>query len=290
VLGEEEKMLLKQLNALHFDLNYRTYLFKFRETMERASNRDEERAQKLARRDAVVEKLVEIESEAEDKERRRQEIEEEECQRREETRRREREKARRQREIEEMERERLRKWVEELAERGKQQEQERMQREAREKEEAERRAHEDAEARRRIQENIRKARELFSAGDASSIRRQFEEYELKWEELKSGRELPPLCFDILPWPVLGSSARRPSDITLQRVEEFVYHPLRRGVESKSRRDRVRMEILKWHPDKFNAKVLKQVIDAAQVTEGAGLVARYLTQIMEEETEKENRGY
>lgn len=61
------------------------------------------------------------------------------------------------------------------------------------------------------------------------------------------------------------------------------------MESRSRRDRVRVEILKWHPDKFNAKVLPKVINAAQVAEGAGLVARFLTQIMEEETAKENRG-
>jgi hypothetical protein len=290
VLGEEEQLLLKQLNALHVDLNYRTHLFKCREAMERASNHDKERAQKLAQRDAAVEKLVELEKEAESKQRRRREIEEEQRQRREEARRREREKARRQREIEEMERERLRRWVEELAERGRQQEQERMLRQAREKEEAERRANEDAEARRRLQENIRKARELFSAGDASSIRHQFEEYELKWDELRSGRELPPLSFDILPWPVLGSNATQPSDITLQRVQEFVYHPLRRGVELKSRRDRVRMEMLKWHPDKFNIKILGKVIDATQVAEGAGRVARFLTQIMEEETQKENRGY
>jgi hypothetical protein len=290
VLGEEEQFLLKQLDALHMNCNYRTHLFKYREAMERASNRDEERAQKFARRDVVVEKLVEMESEEEEKAKKRREMEEDERQRREEARRREREKARKQKEIEEIERERLRRWVEELAERGRQQEQERLQREAREKAEAERRAYEDMEARRRIQENIRKARELFSAGDAGSIRRQFEEYEGKWIELKGGRQLPPLCFNILPWPILGCIATQPSDITRQRVEEFVYHSLRSGMESKGRRDRVRMEMLKWHPDKFDAKVLGKVIDADQVAEGAGLVARYLTQLMEEETEKENRGY
>jgi hypothetical protein len=289
-LGEEEQMLLKQLNALHVNHNYRIHLFKYRDAMERASKHDEKRAQKFIRRDAVVEKLAEMESKEEEKAKRRREEEEEQRQRREEIKRRERENARKQREAEEMERERLRRWVEELAERGRQREQERRQREAQEKEEAKRRANEDAEAHRRIQENIRKARELFSAGDAGSIRRQFEEYDAKWIELKDGRQLPPLRFDILPWPILGCAATQPSDITRQRVEEFVCHPLRRGAESKSRRDRVRMEILKWHPDKFDAKVLGKVINPAQVAEGAGLVARFLTQIMEEETEKENRGY
>jgi hypothetical protein len=176
VLGEEEKMLLKQLNALHMNHNYRNHLFKCRDAMERASKRDQERAEKLARRDAVVEKLAEMESQVNERERRKRE-EEEQRRRREEIRRREQERIRKRREIEELERERLKRWVEELAERGRQQEQERLQREAREKEEAERRATEDAEAHRRIQENIRGARELFSSGDAGSIRRQFEEYE-----------------------------------------------------------------------------------------------------------------
>jgi hypothetical protein len=175
VLGEEEKMLLKQLNALHMNHNYHNHLFKCRDAMERASKRDQERAEKLARRDAVVEKLAEMESQVNERERRKKE--EEQRRGREEIRRREQERIRKQREIEELERERLKRWVEELAERGRQQEQERLQREAREKEEAERRATEDAEAHRRIQENIRRARELFSSGDADSIRRQFEEYE-----------------------------------------------------------------------------------------------------------------
>ncbi|KZP08296.1 hypothetical protein FIBSPDRAFT_712785, partial [Athelia psychrophila] len=69
------------------------------------------------------------------------------------------------------------------------------------------------------------------------------------------------------------------DITLQRVREFVFHPLRKGMVLKSRRDRVRAEMLKWHPDKFNAKVLSKVVDAEQVTEAAGQVARFLTEIM-----------
>ena len=173
-LGEEEQMLLKQLHTLHMSHNYRTHLFKCRNAMERASAHEQERFQKLAQRDAVVEKLAEMENAADQQAKRREE--EEQRRRREELRRREQERVEKQRKIEERERERLR-WMEELAERGRQQEQERLQREAREKEEAERWANEDAEARRRIQENIHKARELFSAGDASSIRRQFEEYE-----------------------------------------------------------------------------------------------------------------
>jgi hypothetical protein len=91
---------------------------------------------------------------------------------------------------------------------------------------------------------------------------------------------------------LGSVATSTSDITRQRVQAFVFHPLRADADIKSRRDRVRAEILKWHPDKFDAKVVGAVIDTEkdQVKEGAGVVARILTQILEEETRKEQRGY
>lgn len=285
-LDPEEKQLLKQLNALHMDYNYKATLHHHRTVMGRALATEEQRAKKSAKRDAEVEQLYEMELEAEESERQRAA----ETEKRRQIFQEERDKARKQQEAEARERERLKQWVEELAELGRQRERERVQREAQEKEDAERRKREEAEERQRMQDNIRRARALFSAGDAAAIRRQFEDYDGKWIELKDGRPLPPLTFDILPWPLLGPAVHEPTDITLNRVQEFVFHPLRRGVESKSRRDRVRSEILRWHPDKFNAKVLGKVIDTESVTEAAGRVARILTEMLEAETDKENRGF
>lgn len=293
-LDAEEEMLLKQLNALHVNHNFRNNLFKSRLKMERAARNDKKRARMNAERDAAVEKMVRMEEEAEERERQREKMEQEKRERlyerqqkyREELRKREKEEeeARRKQEAEAWEQEQLRQ-AEELA---KQRERERKEREARAREEAQRRAAED---RRRMQENIRKAREHFSAETASAIRIHFGLYDEKWNELRTKTQFPPLCFSILPWPVLGT-ATSPSDITPERVQAFVFHPLRADAETKSRRERVRAEILKYHPDKFNGKVVGAVIDAEKelVKEGAGVVARILTQILEEETRKEQRGY
>jgi hypothetical protein len=297
-LDAEEEMLLKQLNALHLNHNFRNNLFKCRLTMKRAARNDKKRAKMNAERDAAVEKIIRLEEEAEERERQREAIEQEKRQRlyerqqkyREELRKREKEEeeARKKQEAEAWEQEQL-KQAEELA---KQRERERKEREAREREDAERRAREAAEDRRRMQDNIRKARVLFSADNASVIRSQFEMYDRKWNELKTASDIPPLCFSILPWPVLGSVATSPSDIRPERVQAFIFHPLRADADAKSRRELVRAEILKWHPDKFDAKVVGYVIDAEKdmVKEGGGVVARILTQILEEETRKEQRGY
>lgn len=292
-LDEDELFLMKQLNALHMDAIYRTTLFNGQQVVERAAKSTQKRVKNRRERDAKVREVIaKEEAEAENKRQKRVAAEakrkramERFERERQEIKRKERE-AQRKLAADNLEREKLRRWVEDLAEQGQRRERERKQRESHVREEAERLAREREDEYRRMQETIRRARQLFSDGDSASIQRQFGEYEAKWAELKEGRELPPLSFEILPWPVLGLPAYDPSDITLARVEEFVFHPLRSGLEMKSRRDRVRAEILRWHPDKFNAKVLGKVIRPDFVSEGAGVVARFLNEIMERETNKE----
>ena len=293
-LDDDELMLMKQLNSLHMDAVYRTALFNGQQAIKRAAKSTAQRVKDRIERDAKVREAIALEAEAE-KKRQRELAEEAERKRvmeefekaRQEIRRKERE-AQRKLATDNLAREKLRRRAEELAEHGRRHERERKQRESHAREEAERLAKEREDEYRRMQETIRRARQLFSDVDEVSalVQRQFDEYEAKWTELKEGRELPPLSFEILPWPVLGLPAYGPSDITLARVEEFVFHPLRSGWEMKSRRDRVRAEILRWHPDKFNAKVLGKVINPDSVSEGAGVVARFLTEIMERETNKE----
>lgn len=292
-LGDEEKQLLAQMNSLHMDCLVKNGLFQGCEVMERASHLTEDRARKLKERDVAVEKLVQAEAEAEEREKirlaeedeKRRRVEEQLERQRQEIRRRDRKRAEEWQRLEaqRLDRERVKRFVEELAEQGKQRERERQRKEAQAKQEEEVRAKQYAEERRRLQEAIRMARTQFPAGDAQSIQRQFEEYEAKWTELKDGRPLPPLTFGILPWPVVGPPISDPSELTLQRIQEFIFHPLRNGNDSKSRRDRVRAEILRWHPDKFNSKVLGKVIHPDEVSQAAGYVARFLTQIMEAET-------
>ncbi|KAI0065010.1 hypothetical protein BV25DRAFT_1775703, partial [Artomyces pyxidatus] len=84
----------------------------------------------------------------------------------------------------------------------------------------------------------------------------------------------------IPWP-FARNLSTIDEITVETVSEFIFHPLRTCAEGKSRRDRVRAEMLRWHPDKFNAKVMPRIIECEReiVQLAAGAVARVLTELM-----------
>lgn len=99
-------------------------------------------------------------------------------------------------------------------------------------------------------------------------------YERKWAALKS--DVPVLSFEFLPWPILHDVST-PEDITDERMAEFFRYPERPGYENKTQKERNRIELLRWHPDKFLARVLGKV-DAghrAMVKEAVGQVSRFL---------------
>ncbi|KAF8799751.1 hypothetical protein BYT27DRAFT_7263611 [Phlegmacium glaucopus] len=103
---------------------------------------------------------------------------------------------------------------------------------------------------------------------------RFALYESKWAALKSS--VPVLSFELLPWPTLHD-VFAPEDITTERMVEFFYHNERPGYEKKTRKECNRIELLRWHPDKFLIKVLDKVVAEhhAIVEEAAGQVIRFL---------------
>ena len=103
---------------------------------------------------------------------------------------------------------------------------------------------------------------------------RFALYERKWTALKS--DVPILSFDLLPWPILHDVSA-PEDITEERMFEFFYHPERPGYRKKTVKERSRIELLRWHPDKFLGKVLGKVDEEhrAMVEEVIGQVSRFL---------------
>lgn len=97
-------------------------------------------------------------------------------------------------------------------------------------------------------------------------------YEEKWAALRSNVVgMEQLGFCDIPWP-LFENVRGVGDITAERVVAFVCHPLHEQAKS------LRSEMLRWHPDKFEGKVLDKVVegDREAVREAAGHVARILT--------------
>ncbi|KAI0329475.1 hypothetical protein GY45DRAFT_1236139, partial [Cubamyces sp. BRFM 1775] len=71
------------------------------------------------------------------------------------------------------------------------------------------------------------------------------------------------------------------DVTLERVRAFVFHPFRESIQGKTPKEILKTEVLRWHPDKFDAIIGPKVLDDdwEKTKEAAGLVARWLTTLM-----------
>ena len=143
--------------------------------------------------------------------------------------------------------------------------------------EADRRAMEEQQEResKERERRERERRERPAESVPPSLAQQLRTYEQKWEELrKNGVADEQLRFCHVPWPVFGD-VRRVDDVTRERVLAFVLHGRE---QDEGQAKAIRSEMRRWHPDKFNGKVLPKVIegDREAVRETAGHVARILT--------------
>jgi flagellar biosynthesis GTPase FlhF len=153
--------------------------------------------------------------------------------------------------------------------------------------EAHRRAMEQEEEERESRERERRERERHERETSSAtasvpprLAQRLHLYEAKWDELRKNRvAVGQLRFCDVPWPVF-EDVRRVDDVTRERVLAFVLHGRKEGDEQAKA---VRSEMLRWHPDKFNGKVLDKVIegDREAVRDTAGHVARILTRFSAE---------
>ena len=89
-------------------------------------------------------------------------------------------------------------------------------------------------------------------------------------------------FHEIPWPSF-ENVGGVQDITEERVLAFVCHPLHEHIQGPGggQAKSLRSEMLRWHPDKFEGKVLGKVVegDREVVKEAAGRVARILTNVL-----------
>jgi hypothetical protein len=178
-----------------------------------------------------------------------------------------------------------RKWAEEEAARRHAEEQLRLQAEVEWWREVERRRLEEEE------ERLRWEWEMFLRVQAAEAERPQQEaealqiYEAKWGALlrpgKGQVVVAPrsLGFGDVPWPLFGAVGSV-EDVTWPRVREFVFHPQRSSVQGTYKAKSIRLELLRWHPDKFERNVLDKIVegDREAVKEAAGNVARFLTEL------------
>ncbi|KAJ3918927.1 hypothetical protein F5877DRAFT_41522 [Lentinula edodes] len=104
----------------------------------------------------------------------------------------------------------------------------------------------------------------------------FEHHARLWEKLP---EYTELRWDVFPWPMLTKPSS-PEDITYAAVYAYLsspYHP----EKDKPQKDRIKEQIRRWHPDRFETKLLPKVIeeDKVKVKEGAGSVVRNLNSLL-----------
>lgn len=128
-------------------------------------------------------------------------------------------------------------------------------------------------------ERERLKRETSKAQRAESERSRWREYEDRWNHITVGAGISEhLTFQAMPWPMF-SSPRALDDIRPAEIAMFLLSS--QHSHDQSVKDRVRSALRRWHPDRFG-RLLDRVReeDKASVAEGAGVVARCLSNLLE----------
>ncbi len=143
----------------------------------------------------------------------------------------------------------------------------------------ERIAEEDRRQRRRARDQLREAesRELYDA---------------MWKALLAPGDADDkmLRFEDIPWPVMVSVMKDSgrvtiADLTTDAISTFLLPPTAGGLDvdalKKDRKEKLRETMLRFHPDKFEGRIMKHVRDADRelVKEGVGIVARTINALM-----------
>ncbi|KAJ7686513.1 hypothetical protein B0H17DRAFT_1204192 [Mycena rosella] len=125
-----------------------------------------------------------------------------------------------------------------------------------------------------------------------------EEYQLRWRQLENATQ-SLLSFSDIPWPIVSAHRQKPEkkgsskadppptvsleDLTVDAIAAFLVPSAPSGPEDKkARKDKLRETILRFHPDKFEGRLLKRVCERDQqnVREAIGIVVRALNTLME----------
>jgi len=144
-----------------------------------------------------------------------------------------------------------------------------------------------AEQRRAAVESERRREEERARREADRLRREeaqrqrtrdaWEIYEQRWRNANT--QEVDLSFASIPWP-MESQPHSPSDITNNDIKEFILSPLHSA--NKSHKQRLREQLLRFHPDRFEGRWLSRVreSDRAEVRDAINTVARYLNEALQ----------
>lgn len=143
-----------------------------------------------------------------------------------------------------------------------------------------------AEQRRAFAESERRREEERGRREVERLRREeaqrqrtrdaWEHYEQRWRNANT--QEVGLSFASIPWP-MESQPYSPSDITSNAIKDFILSPLHSA--NKSHKQRLREQLLRYHPDRFEGRWLSRVreSDRAEVKDAINNVARHLNEAL-----------
>ena len=116
-----------------------------------------------------------------------------------------------------------------------------------------------------------------------------DDYETRWDTLLSNGETTgqPLTFRDIPWPCHAAYPNSDShnfsldDLTVSSISEFLFRSAKEPTEATQKIKVIREALLRFHPDKFEGRVMSRVSESerAKVQEGVGIVVRTLNELM-----------
>jgi len=130
---------------------------------------------------------------------------------------------------------------------------------------------------RREQERVARERETKAGRimTKDEVMQLFAAHERVWSRLP---DIDDLGWDSFPWPTLKRPLD-PEEITTTAISAYVLSP--HGDKTRSTKERVKEHIRRWHPDRFETKLLPKVRanEREKVKQGAGVVARGLNELL-----------
>lgn len=137
---------------------------------------------------------------------------------------------------------------------------------------------------RRDKARTERIRQELQAQDVErEIMARWETYEARWRAMHSSTA--PIAFVDFPWP-LGDervSSRDLGPLTRRAVSEFLFESLTVRTNVTTKKERIRVSLLRWHPDKISL-VLSRVVpdDLELVREGIHVVFGILKALQDAE--------
>jgi len=115
------------------------------------------------------------------------------------------------------------------------------------------------------------------------------DYETRWDKLLSADKTTDqlLMFQDIPWPCHTAYSTSDDhhfsldDLTIDSISEFLFRSAKEPTEPTQKVKTIRETLLRFHPDKFEGRVMSRVSEAdrANVQEGVGIVVRTLNELM-----------